>query len=253
MLSSQYLSVFSSNVGKCGKNADQNNSKYGHFFSPYSVRMRENANADQNNSEYGYFLCSAKSISQIVHCQKSRLRILDTCGESHALYLTNSSYEEKNTVFACFKTYINNPYRLALSSNDIISYVAQRQHFRDAPVVINLFFKHYINLTVSPSYFHQCSQFYQNVCASFMLLYFMEFFLEMFVFVSLFLLLLLFSLFTFDFISGQNFLSNSKDTIAATTAVELIIRTTTDTFPAAKIPKEGFRKVFNVQTTFQQL
>ena len=28
----RYLSVFSSNAGKCGKNADQNNSQYGHFL-----------------------------------------------------------------------------------------------------------------------------------------------------------------------------------------------------------------------------
>ena len=27
-----YLSVFSPNAGKCGKNADQNNSEYGHFL-----------------------------------------------------------------------------------------------------------------------------------------------------------------------------------------------------------------------------
>ena len=34
----EYLSVFSSNAAKCGKNADQNNSKYGHFL--YSVSNR---------------------------------------------------------------------------------------------------------------------------------------------------------------------------------------------------------------------
>ena len=28
----KYLSVFSPNAGKCGKNADQNNSEYGHFL-----------------------------------------------------------------------------------------------------------------------------------------------------------------------------------------------------------------------------
>ena len=28
----KYLSVFSPNAGKCGKNADQNNSEYGHFI-----------------------------------------------------------------------------------------------------------------------------------------------------------------------------------------------------------------------------
>ena len=40
------------------ENADQNNSKYGHFLllriCPYSVKMRENAG--QSNSEYGHFL-----------------------------------------------------------------------------------------------------------------------------------------------------------------------------------------------------
>ena len=34
----EYLPVFSSNAAKCGKNADQNNSKYGHFL--YSVSNR---------------------------------------------------------------------------------------------------------------------------------------------------------------------------------------------------------------------
>ena len=29
------LSVFSPNAGKCGKNADQNNSEYGHFFTQW--------------------------------------------------------------------------------------------------------------------------------------------------------------------------------------------------------------------------
>ena len=29
---SEYLSLFSPNAGKCGKNADQNNSEYGHFL-----------------------------------------------------------------------------------------------------------------------------------------------------------------------------------------------------------------------------
>ena len=28
----KYLSVFSPNAGKCGKNADQNNSEYGHLL-----------------------------------------------------------------------------------------------------------------------------------------------------------------------------------------------------------------------------
>ena len=31
-LNTVYLSIFNPNVGKCGKNADQNNSKCGHFF-----------------------------------------------------------------------------------------------------------------------------------------------------------------------------------------------------------------------------
>ena len=41
----EYLSIFSPNAGKCGKNVDQDNSEYGHFLrsiSLRSVRMREN-------------------------------------------------------------------------------------------------------------------------------------------------------------------------------------------------------------------
>ena len=34
----KYLSVFSPNAGKCGKNADQNNSEYGHFLRSASDR-----------------------------------------------------------------------------------------------------------------------------------------------------------------------------------------------------------------------
>ena len=45
----------------------------------------------------------------------------------------------------------------------------------------------------------------------------------MFVFICLKLLLLLLSLFSFVFISGQNFISNSKDAAATTAADELII------------------------------
>ena len=53
----------------------------------------------------------------------------------------------------------------------------------DAPVVINSFL---IYLSMSSSYSYQSDQFYQNICTTFMLLYFLEFF-EMFVFVYLFL------------------------------------------------------------------
>ena len=47
--------VFSPNAGKCGKNAGQNNSEYGHFLRTYLSIFSLNAgkcvkNADQNNS-----------------------------------------------------------------------------------------------------------------------------------------------------------------------------------------------------------
>ena len=45
--------------------------------------------------------------------------------------LPGKLYEEKNTVFAFFKTYVNYLYRSVLSSNGIISYIAQAQHFRE--------------------------------------------------------------------------------------------------------------------------
>ena len=56
----------------------------------------------------------------------------------------------------------------------------------DAPVVINLFCKKYIYLSMSTSYFHPSDQFYKNICTTFMLSYFMDFFLRflfLFVFV----------------------------------------------------------------------
>ena len=39
------------------------------LFSPYSVRMRENA--DQSNSEYGHFLRSATRTSSNIQCRRS--------------------------------------------------------------------------------------------------------------------------------------------------------------------------------------
>ena len=48
--------------------------------------------------------------------------------------LPGKLYEEKNTVFAFFKTYVNYLYRSVLSSNGIISYIAQTQHFRESQI-----------------------------------------------------------------------------------------------------------------------
>ena len=129
--------------------------------------------------------------------------------------LPGKMYHEKNTVFACFKRQVNAPYRSVLSSNGIISYIAQIQYFREsqfqktkteAPVVINLFFKKYIYLSMSSKYFDQSDQFYQNICTTFMLPYLLKFFwkcLFLFVFVFGFaavLLLLLFFSFSFSFL-----------------------------------------------------
>ena len=50
-------------------------------------------------------------------------------------------------------------------------------------------------------------------------------FFEVFVFVCFSLYLLLSSVFCLVFISGQNFISNSKDVVSLTAVVELIIRT----------------------------
>ena len=48
--------------------------------------------------------------------------------------LPGKLYEEKNTVFACFKTCVNYLYRSILSSSGIISYIAQTQHFRESQI-----------------------------------------------------------------------------------------------------------------------
>lgn len=88
------------------------------------------------------------------------------------------------------------------SSNDIISQIAQTQHFHesqipkdqtDASVVINVFFKKYIYLTVFPNYFHQSNQFYQNNCTIYIVIFYGDFF-EMFVFTCWFCFCFLFSL-----------------------------------------------------------
>ena len=69
----------------------------------------------------------------------------------------------------------------------------------EAPVVINLFFKKYLYLSMSSSYFHQFDQFYYNICTN-VCCYISWRFFEMFVFVyfclwfcSVLLLLLFFS------------------------------------------------------------
>ena len=91
----------------------------------------------------------------------------------------------------------------------------------DASVVINVFFKRYIYLSVFPNYFHQSNQFYQNNCTIYIVIFYGAFF-EMFVFTCWFCFYFLFS---FVSISGQSFMSSSKDLTATTATVELIIRT----------------------------
>ena len=93
----------------------------------------------------------------------------------------------------------------------------------EAPVVINLFFKKYIYLSMSSKYFDQSDQFYQNICTTFMLPYFLKIFLEMFVFVCFCVwfcccFVVAFVLFFFVFISGQKFSSSIKDTDVTTAA-----------------------------------
>ena len=43
----EILSVFISNAGKCGKNTDQNNSKYGHFHAVFYVTLIVNILTNQ--------------------------------------------------------------------------------------------------------------------------------------------------------------------------------------------------------------
>ena len=124
--------------------------------------------------------------------------------------ILGKQYEEKITFFTSFKAYVNYLYCSVLSSNCIISYIAQTQHFRnlkfqktktEAPVVINLFFKKYIDLSISRIYFHQSDQLYQNICTTFMLSYLMEFFFRcLFLFVVLLLFCCSFCFFCLSFL-----------------------------------------------------
>ena len=83
----------------------------------------------------------------------------------------------------------------------------------------------FLGSTLISHYFHQPDQFYWSICTIFMLSWIMDFFCLLFAcFLFLFLLLSLFSLI---FISGQNFISGSKDVATSTAVVELIIRTIT--------------------------
>ena len=116
---------------------------------------------------------------------------------------------EKNTVFACFRTYINCLYRSILSFSCIISFIisiSMKLKFQktktEAPAaIINLFFKKYIYLSMSPGYFHQSDRFYQNICTSFMLSYgfFLDICFSLFLFVALLLFCCRFYSFLFCF------------------------------------------------------
>ena len=55
----------------------------------------------------------------------------NVCLRKKRYILPGKLYEEKNNVFDFFKTYLNYLYRSVLSSNGMISYIAQTQHFRE--------------------------------------------------------------------------------------------------------------------------
>ena len=48
--------------------------------------------------------------------------------------LPGKLYKEKNTVFACLKTYVNALYRSVLTSNGMILFIAQNQHFCESEI-----------------------------------------------------------------------------------------------------------------------
>ena len=132
--------------------------------------------------------------------------------------LPGKLYEEKNTVFAFFKTYVNYLYRSVLSSNDIISYIAHTQHFREHQIPKDqnwssrcdklVFQKVYLFKRVSqllPSIWSVLLEYLHH----FYVIMFYGFF-EIFVFVYFCLWLccrfaVVFVLFPFVFINGQNF------------------------------------------------
>ena len=57
-----------------------------------------------------------------------------TCRKIDIFYQRSRRYEEKNTAFACFKTYVNYLSESALSSNDIIIYIVQTQPFCESQI-----------------------------------------------------------------------------------------------------------------------
>ena len=107
--------------------------------------------------------------------------------------LPGKLHEEKNTVFACFKTYVKLPISISFFFQWYhIIYCSipkdQDWSFRCDKFV---FQKVYL-FKQSPSYFHQSDQFYQNICTTFMLSHFREFFLDVCFCLLLFVALLLF-------------------------------------------------------------
>ena len=127
--------------------------------------------------------------------------------------LPRKLYEEKNTVFVCFKTYVNYLYRSVLSSNGIISYIAQTQHFRESQI------------PKDQNWSFRCDKFVFQKIYQFNVIISYGFF-EIFVLVCFCLWLccrfaVVFVLFSFVFISGQNLSTSSKDAAVTTATVEL--------------------------------
>ena len=108
-----------------------------------------------------------------------------------AIYSTRQTVRREEQYFWFFQNIFKLPisissffqwYDIIYCSNSAFPWISNS-------VVINLFFKKYIYLSVSPGYFHQSDQLYENIGTTFMLSYFMEFFLDicfcLFLFVAL--------------------------------------------------------------------
>ena len=126
--------------------------------------------------------------------------------------------------FCLLKIYVNFLSRSTFSSNDNVScsnsaflWLDFQKTKSDAPVLIKLCLPFTSVNLIS----------FTRVFIPFLSCHGLWNFFEMFVFVCFLLLLLLLSLFSLVFISGQNFISSSKDVAASRAVVELIIRTVT--------------------------
>ena len=133
---------------------------------------------------------------------------------------------KRKTRFLLVSKHVNYLCRSLLSSNCIISYIAQTQYFRDSQIPQNQNWRSCCdNFVFQKVYLFKHVSQLLSLIWSVLLEYLHHFYVVISYGVFLRCLIFFFWCFSFVFIFGQNFNFSSNDTAVATAAVELNIRT----------------------------